>query len=345
MQESKNYGPTVLSLPSKLGPLPFTWPRAATVFGLFILVVSLFTSCGPRKPSGGNGPVQRAFPRVEVPGIYVEEGAQMEWLANHYWDKFLAPAAAVADTLNGVTRDALDQEMGMFVSIVGTLPLSAGQKAVGRFGEQLETFLKEVPEAGPATFRNLSELLSHYLYDPNSPVRCEDLYLPFVSRFAASDALDAARRSRFEWEARMCSLNRIGEVATDFSFIDLAGKTRTMHSIKAEYLVLIFGNPDCTACRDLTDQMTADPDIAALVSSKRVIVADIFIDPEIDIWKSKADTYPKSWINGYDPSMVIRSDMIYDVRAIPSIYLLDSSKRVLIKDATTDALLAYLSRL
>ena len=310
-----------------------------------VLLTVVSIACGPRKPSGNNNSVQRAFPRVEVPGIYVEEAAQFEWLAGNYWNRFLAPADAVADTLNGVTREALDQEMGMYVTVLESVPLNVAQKAVGHFSEQLEEFLTNAAVAGPATFRNLSELLSHYLYDPNSPVRCEDLYLPFVSHVAACEALDATRRSRFEWEARMCSLNRIGQIATDFNFIDIAGKHRTMHSIKAEYLVLIFGNPDCTACRELTEQMTAEPSVAQLVNSRRVIVADIFIDEEVDLWKSKADTYPKNWINGYDPAHVIRGDMIYDVRAIPSIYLLDSGKRVLLKDVTTETLLNYLSRL
>ena len=309
------------------------------------LVLLAAVACGPRKPAPNNTPVQRAFPHVEVPGVYEDDYARLEWLSYHYWDLFLAPDKAVADTLNGVSRDALDQEMGIYVTILKEMPLPVGQKAVAHFGEHLEGFLTGAPEAGPATFRNLSELLSHYLYDPNSPVRSEDLYLPFVSHFAASEALDPARRSRFEWEARMCSLNRIGQIATDFTFVDLSGKRRTMHGIKAEYLVLIFGNPDCTACRELTEQMTAEPTIAQLISSKRVIVADIFIDEEVDIWKSKSATYPKDWIHGYDPLMAIRHDMIYDVRAIPSIYLLDSSKRVLLKDATPEALLDSLAQL
>ena len=43
--------------------------------------------------------------------------------------------------------------------------------------------------------------------------------------------------------------------------------------------------------------------------------------------------------NGYDPDYAIRTDRLYDVRAIPSLYLLDSEKTVLMKDAPTEKVL------
>ena len=41
---------------------------------------------------------------------------------------------------------------------------------------------------------------------------------------------------------------------------------------------------------------------------------------------------------------MIRSDHLYDVRAIPSLYLLDSQKRVLMKDAPEDKVLEQIYR-
>ena len=41
---------------------------------------------------------------------------------------------------------------------------------------------------------------------------------------------------------------------------------------------------------------------------------------------------PSRWIVGYDEGMKITETKSYDLRAIPSLYLLDSTKRVLIKD-------------
>jgi hypothetical protein len=55
--------------------------------------------------------------------------------------------------------------------------------------------------------------------------------------------------------------------------------------------------------------------------------------------------YPDNWYNGFDPDMVIRGESLYNVRAIPSLYLLDKDKIVLMKDAPENRLFDYLSRL
>ena len=46
---------------------------------------------------------------------------------------------------------------------------------------------------------------------------------------------------------------------------------------------------------------------------------------------------PAGWINGYDNGMVITEKRLYNLSAIPSLYLLDSQKRVLIKDGVSVA--------
>ena len=52
--------------------------------------------------------------------------------------------------------------------------------------------------------------------------------------------------------------------------------------------------------------------------------------------------YPEEWYNGFDPDFVIRNETLYNVRAIPSLYLLDSEKTVLLKDAPENRMFEYL---
>ena len=46
---------------------------------------------------------------------------------------------------------------------------------------------------------------------------------------------------------------------------------------------------------------------------------------------------PQGWIKGYDDGLVISSQRLYNLNAIPSLYLLDAEKRVLVKDGTSVA--------
>lgn len=310
------------------------------------LMLALSLSCGQPKKQAPKAPATREFPMVEIPVMITEPQERAQWLGVHFWDPFTkADKLYFCDslTVNGVPADKLEQQVGLFASILHQLPIPAGQEAMDAAFGRLEAFQKAQPEGN--VFSRTSALISRYLYDPNSPVRSEDLYLPFVSRLAVSDLVSEQDRGQYAWDARTCSLNRTGSPAADFTFVDTGGRRRTLHGIKAEYTLLIFGNPDCNACRDIMDRMAGSEQISALIAGGRLKVVDVYIDEDIDLWKAKAGTYPKEWINGYDPSFTIRTDRIYAVRAVPSLYLLDAKKDVLLKDAPQEMVLEVLRNL
>ncbi len=80
-----------------------------------------------------------------------------------------------------------------------------------------------------------------------------------------------------------------------------------------------------------------------MVASGRLAVVNVYIDEDIEAWKGYQDYYPDEWFNGYDPSFSIRQDIKYNVRAIPSLYLLDADKTVLMKDAPENRIFTALS--
>ena len=74
-------------------------------------------------------------------------------------------------------------------------------------------------------------------------------------------------------------------------------------------------------------------------------VLNIYIDEDLEAWRSYMPIYPDIWYNGFDPDLAIRSEMIYNVRAIPSLYLLDKDKKVIMKDAPEARVFDFLGRL
>ena len=301
-------------------------------------------SCGPR--NGGNKtqePVRRPFPRVEVPALITEDGERLVWGTAHYWDNYLNPSLALDDTLNGLSLDELEKEIGTYTTFLNMIPLKDGQAAVKRLWSGMETFQKA--QENSLVMKHLTALLERYLYDPNSPMRNEDLCLPLFNCILGSSFMQPSQQQYYSWQAKMCAMNQVGTGAADFSFIDTKGKSWKLYNVDAEYLVLIFGNPDCSACQELVEAMGSLPQISGLEASGRLKVVDIYIDEDIAAWKAGAAGYPQSWINGYDPAGIIRGDALYHVRAIPSIYLLDSKKTVLLKDVPQERLLDYLNSL
>ena len=305
---------------------------------LALAAVAALVSCGPRKSQKAPVPQTRAFPRVEAPVMLETMEERLEYVVLHFWDAFAKVDQPTDSTfIGGVSKADVESQMGVFATLLQQVPLPIGQKAM--------TALYANLEKAPGLFAPMAEMTAKYFWDPNSPVRSEALYLPFVKALSSSPLVKDDMHAAYAWDARQCALNLPGTTAADFRFVDTSGRTRTLHSVKAEYVLLVFGNPDCTACRELVESMSSIPEIVALESSGRLKVVDIYIDQEIDLWKQRMASYPKNWINGYDPDYVIRQDLIYDVRAVPSIYLLDKDKTVLLKDAPEDVVLNALAGL
>ena len=187
---------------------------------------------------------------------------------------------------------------------------------------------------GRDSLRILS-LAQKYLYDPNSPYRDEDIY----GRLAAHCGGDLAA------EARLCAMNERGCVAADFAYEDARGRRHTLHETAAPWTVLFFSNPGCAACKEIIDALGSDPKVSYAIETGLVAVVNIYIDEDLEAWRDYLPNYPKSWHCGFDPLFTLRDDNKYHIRAIPSVYLLDSEKKVILKDAPTPRLLNTLNQM
>ncbi len=315
-------------------------------YSLAILCVIAAVGCGGRG-SGGTAAFQpHRFPPVpEPPAVMTEPAEASEYVISNYWNEFLAKTYPCdSGIVNGVHADEVEEAFGTYVTLMErACPIGFARKAMAGFFDKVERF--EAADTSSNVFEFFEKMVPKYLYDPNSPMRNEDLYLPYVSRLAVSEYSDPDLKPSYSFEAGMCSLNMIGSPAADFTFTDLCGKRHTLYSVKAGTTLLFFTNPGCNACKDIIGSLTSDGKISALVASGRLAVVNVYIDDELDKWREYASVYPKDWYNGYDQSYIIRSDVTYNVRAIPSLYVLDSEKKVIMKDAPVEEVLPYLDNL
>ena len=163
-----------------------------------------------------------------------------------------------------------------------------------------------------------------------------------MSRYATYEGLSEVERTKYERLTRLCALNRIGTKAVDFRFSDKTGKIRRLYDIDAPYTMLFFSNPGCNACMDIINVLKEDATISSMINEGRIAVLNIYIDEDIQAWMSYMPIYPVEWYNGFDPDLVLRNDELYNIRAIPSLYLLDKEKNVLLKDVPENKLFDYL---
>ncbi len=274
------------------------------------------------------------FPDVKIPAMMTGSADVAEYISMHYWDGLTDPSRDYpCDSLyvSGVKKEDVEQKFADWNAVLGVLPRSIADKAVNALYEKAAAC--ERKDTSSNVFDTFVMLAEKYFYDPNSPVRNEDHYHAFVRNLASFEGFDEAVRGKYAYQARMTALNREGTVAADFRFADRNGRIHSLHGINAPMTLLFFSNPGCDACMEIIKVLSGHEGIASMIADGRLAVLNIYIDEDIQAWREYMPIYPEQWYNGFDPDMVIRGETLYDVRAIPSLYLLDHKKRVILKDA------------
>ena len=312
------------------------------IFNIAAIAV-LAVACGQKKAEQFQA---LPFPDVLPPAMMEDPQDRAEFLAVNMWNSILDPARDYpSDSLlvSGVRRGDVEQKFVNWLQVLDMSSQKTVSKAVAGLYEK--AYICERKDSTSNVFETFTELVELYLYDPNSPYRNEDIYGMYAGRLATSEAVSAPMQEKYARDAGLCALNRVGTRATDFRFADRRGKMYTLYGVKAPYTLLFFSNPGCEACMNIINVLKGEPHIAQMIASGQLAVLNIYIDEDLEAWRSYMPIYPEEWYNGFDPDFVIRNETLYNVRAIPSLYLLDADKTVILKDAPENKIFDYLVRM
>lgn len=307
---------------------------------LFLLMTAVILSCRGR---GGQKNVdvaerpQLSFPMPDAP-VMLGDSEKLNYLAGNFWNQFFKQSVSASDNdtscIGGVRTAEMEQAVANYITLLSSQSLDEACKNVRGFAAGIAA-----SDTSGTAFKKLPALFEKYIYDPNSPFRDEDIYSVYAEVMSRCKALPAAKAEAYASEAELSSLNRRGTRAADFFFCDKNGRKYRLYDIKAERTILFFSNPGCTACKEIIDVLDNTPGIREAVLSGDFAVLNIYIDEDIQGWKEYMPIYPDSWYNGFDYCHSIRGDVLYNVRAIPSLYLLDENKNVLLKDVPVERLI------
>lgn len=282
----------------------------------------------------------RPFPEVQFPAMLPQEEAA-DYALDHFWEAYLDTTARyLCDSthIGGVDERSVATQLATYLSILENMPADGSVRRMGAFFDQLERY--QAADTASNVFSWMADAVDHYLFDPNSEIRSEELYRPFVEKLTVSPFAKESMRARYAYAAMVCGTHRIGTPASDFRFFDARGREHTLYGERAPLTILLFVNPGCHACEETVEAFGSER-ILTLAAAGKLRIISIYIDEDLDDWRAKAAAMPAHWLNGYDPDGLIRSDQLYFVRAIPSVYLLDADKRILMKDAVPGQVAAY----
>lgn len=245
------------------------------------------------------------------------------YLMAHYWDNF-----NFADTALVNNRNVAEQGAADYLAILadGTLTEEQVKGSLDGFCKGLE-----VQEHARKVFLQMME---DYLYNPNSPFHNEGLYALLLERMLKSEYVDEGRKSSLKFILDLISRNCPGRVATDFVYFLPDGSKRSLAQTRAKNnrLLLVFYDPECPSCHETMLEMVADGLLAEAVKTGKLTVLAVYTEGNQEVWKRTLSDLPQGWTVGSDHEAV-KLGALYDLKAMPSLYLLDGTKKVLLKDA------------
>lgn len=296
------------------------------------------------------------FPYVELPPYITEQGEAARFIVRNFWkpyfkslekdtsilcldsSKFEGAFANYANALIALERSRRGKEQGVGDKIYATL--SGSQKMVFAKADSLY-------QAGhKRLLMRLIELSEKYFYNPNSPYLNEEVYIPALEAILGLESLDQTAKLTYKWQLDIARLNRIGTKANDFEFTSLNGgqqRKGSLHKIKADYLLLYFNNPDCNSCRGQMEILLSSPQIVRMIETGQMKVLSMYVDEDVELWKKHRVDAPQNpnWIYARDHKLVLRDNELYGIRAIPSMYLLNGNKEVILKDAVAEMIVQH----
>lgn len=303
------------------------------------LFISLFTwycaSCGLNSmqkplPKAISTDTLTTFMLPAIPPILTTPEQRAQFLVAHYWD-----LTNLADT-NYIHHPEITEQS--WVNFIDLLKLVQPDDAA--------TALKKLIRQASIEKKSLlyfMQLAEKYLFEPNSPIHNEEYYLSVLQAVVESPILTEAEKLRPNDLLQTVQLNREGTRANNFCYTQLSGQQKWLYQLEAPYTLLFFSNPECHACLEAINQIKELEHLNRAIRQKKLTVLSVYPDEDIQSWKLNLDRYPENWLHAYDKKQVIKESNLYDLKAIPCLYLLDKDKNVILKDTTPAAVDTWLS--
>lgn len=269
------------------------------------------------------------YTRPDLPQIMTDPAERAVYYVRHYWDGYLTGDTA------WVNSGDTEQLYVDFIDALKYVEPETGRKA-------LHTMMVRM-EADSTAYRRFCLLGEKYLNEPNSPMRNEDFYIAVLEQMLQSDRLQEWEKIRPADRLKQAHKNRPGMKAADFTYVTVHGDNSRMSRLKAQYTMLFFYDPDCSNCRKFEKLFAEIPAFVEMVENGTLRVLAIYPDENREEWAAKAVYMPQGWIVGWNKAGDIRTRQLYDIRATPTIYLLDGRKRVILKDTSMEQLIDYLA--
>lgn len=306
------------------------------------ILLSILAGCNGTQQVKNTTP---QFPYIEIPLYITDRTEAAGYAARHFWDNYITKAKEDTSLLN-LDKESFTKAYVEYINVLG-----AAENRGEYSHKKIFSFADSLYAAGEKRLLGrLIELSELYLYNPNSPYLNEELYLPALDAILSLKSVDSLHKLQYQYQRELAMLNRTGTKAANFKYEYIKSLEpqikkgyNTLHQTEAEYLLIYFNNPGCASCKEMQQILTSAPSVSYMIETGRLKILSMYIDRNTQSWQERFHNTPTNWIYARDHTHQLESNELYGIRAIPSLYLLDKEKRVILKDATAQKVVQYFS--
>lgn len=237
-----------------------------------------------------------------------------DYLVKHFWDSL--------DTKNTqpVNQIALNDAFKVYLTPIRF----ASEK---ESNQSLDKLINSI-SGNPTLLIQFAKAAEENLYSPRAEIWSDDIYLKFLDAVIKNKKVKKERKDKFIARANLIRNTEIGATAPTFNFTDITGKDSKYFPMSTPTLI-IFGDPSDTDWRLARLKLETDSQINQIIDKGKLNIIYITLSDKPD-WKSDLENYSKKWTVGKSDN--IRE--VVDIRVIPTLYLIGSDGKILLKNST-----------
>ncbi len=266
------------------------------------------------------------FPYPLVPDSISSLEGRSNFLITHFWD--------FCDLKKGFSSRA--KMAGAFRDYLTFMPY-ANARVVHR---SIAKFLKDI-EKQPEDMAFIAHKAEEFVHSDTANIFSDEIYLPFARAVVENKRSSKEERDYFEPQVKVLTATMINTSMPDISYTDRNGNKAVFAPDSSQVIILFFTEPENSDALLAKARLNADSKAASFVKDGILRIVAIAKTEPGEEWLNFAKTLPEDWIVGANPDI----DKIYDIRAIPSFYVVDQSGNILLKNANIDRIIAILSKL
>ena len=258
--------------------------------------------------------IQPLFEYPSAPEELATLEEKSDYLVEHFWDSMDFKSKSTVD------QNALNDAFKVF-----SVPLrwANRDKAIAATNKLLQTISKN-----PTLLLQFTKAAEETIYGPRAEVWVDEVYLKFLNTLVSNKKIPAQRKKKYEDQLKVLSNALVGNVAPEFKFEGLDGREATYFPMTT-VTIIIFGDPRDTDWRISRLRMESNAALTDALDKGKINI--LYILPnKLDNWKNEVSGYSSKWTVGCGDKL----NEIYDMRATPSVYLIGSDGKILLKNTT-----------